>query len=272
MAAERRLSAAQHSARDEPRSAVGPAGPRARTSRPAATTCPGAPTGGRETIVTLADRGDAAVPAAAAGPGLDAVARRGLHRRLLPAADREAGRRSRSSAASLAVAMILRLDVGQRSEPLRRGRHRRRHQAADLRDRPALAFVVGDGRADAGRGLALSRLRLLLSLPLDRLAAGLAAAGAASPAPLWPLLSALLLVASSGLLVARRPRAAGRTRRTRPLRAADRARPSSRLSARSAIEVLGALARRPAPRRRRACRDGLHGVVPAARSWCWRSS
>ena len=35
---------------------------------------------------------------------------------------------------------------------------------------PLVAFLVGDDRADAGRRLALSRLRVFLSLPLDRLA------------------------------------------------------------------------------------------------------
>ena len=63
---------------------------------------------------------------------------------------------------------MLRLGVGTRSRTReRRGRHRRRAQSADLCDRPVVAFLVGDGRADAGRGLALPRVCILLPLPMD---------------------------------------------------------------------------------------------------------
>ena len=50
---------------------------------------PGTITGTRETIVTSADRGDAAMPAAAARTRMDARPRGPVHRRLLHAADRE---------------------------------------------------------------------------------------------------------------------------------------------------------------------------------------
>ena len=47
-------------------------------------------------------------------------------------------------------------------------------EVPDVRDRSRIAFVVGDGRPASGRGLALSLLRLLLSLSLDGLSGFLA--------------------------------------------------------------------------------------------------
>ena len=138
---------------------------------------PGTATGVRETIVTSPIEADAAISAAPAGPRLAAAPRRGLHRRVLPAADGEAGRSLALACGVLAIAMIVVWMWGSDPAPAGRGRHRRRHQAADLCVGPAVAFLVGDGRADAGRGLALSLLRLLLSLSLDGVAAGLAKGG-----------------------------------------------------------------------------------------------
>ena len=90
-------------------------------------------------------------------------------------------------------------------------------------------------------------------------------------APLWPMLSALLLAASSGLIaLAGRLLPVGSRRNAAVvlLIAARRRGARRRIGDRDAR----ALARRTAPRRGRACRDGLHGVAASASSWCWRSS
>ena len=57
-------------------------------------------------------------------------------------------------------------------------------------------------------------------------------------APLWPVLSALLLAASSGLIAARRPRPSAGSRSSAAVRAAHCGWPSSALAGGSAIEVL----------------------------------
>ena len=154
VAAERRSTASAASRSSTSREPLwDQPGPRATTSRRAATTCRARrPAGARRSSRSAARRA-AAVRAAAAGPGLGAVRRRGVHRRVLPAAHGQAGRRRRSSAASIALAAIAALGVGHsiRGPIASAGRHRRRHRAAGLRDRAGVALVVGDGRADAGR-------------------------------------------------------------------------------------------------------------------------
>ena len=83
----------------------------------------------------------------------------------------------------LAVAMILVWMWDSDPKPLKAVDIGGGHQAADLCNRSAVAFLVGDDRAAAGRGLALSRLCVFLSLPLDGLAAVLAEAGGACAGP-----------------------------------------------------------------------------------------
>ena len=152
------------------------------------------------------------------------------------------------------------LDVGQRPEAGAPRRDRSRHHGADICLGFALALVVGDGHPAAGRGLALPRLRVLLSLSLDRFAAGLAESRAASlggvaarvraPARGEQCVDPLFGPRDSrGVAQQRRVRRADRGRRSR----ADRG---------TRDGDLRALARGSASGRRRARRHGLHGVLP----------
>ena len=75
-----------------------------------------------------------------------------------------------------AIAMILVWMWSSDPQAHGRGRHRRRYQAATYVSGSAFAFLVGDGGCAAGRGLALPLLRLLISLSLDGIAAGVAEA------------------------------------------------------------------------------------------------
>ena len=130
---------------------------------------PGSITGLRETIVTSPI--EACRNICSGFPArLDAVAGGGLHCSLLHAADSQ----GRDLGADLRRARGCDDPVwmwGSDLKPLQGGGYRSRHQAADLCHRLAVAFLVGDDRAAAGRGLALSRLCVFLSLPLDGLAA-----------------------------------------------------------------------------------------------------
>ena len=175
VAAQRCLRSAQHPDRDERRSAMGSAAPcrrcRGRTvlsarfdHRPA------------RDDRHLADRGCAAISAAPSRPRLDAIAGGDLHRGLLHAADGQ-GRHPGADLRRARGGDGPGLDVGQRSGTAQGGGYRRRHQASDLCIRLAVAFLVGDDRAAAGRRLALSRLCVFLSLSLDGLAAILAETG-----------------------------------------------------------------------------------------------
>ena len=179
MAAQPHLRPAQHSAGREPRSAVGSARALRRTPRPGATICPAPITGVRETIVTspieATPQALLRLPGYGWTPLLAAVFTAGFFMLLTVKLVTLA-----LVSGVLAVAVILIWMWSSDPKPHAPCRDRPRHQGADLCVRAALAFVVGDGGAAAGRRLALSRLRVLLSLSLDRLAAGLAQAGAAS--------------------------------------------------------------------------------------------
>ena len=165
----------------------------------------------------------------------------------------------------LAVAMILIWMWEQRSEAAaRRAEIGHGIKVPTYVVGSALAFVVGDGRAAAGRGLALSRLRVLLSLSLDRFAAGVAEAGATSVRRCGRSLSALLLAASSGLILLVGPRASVGVAQRRRVRRADRGLAVVALVGGLGVEVFAHWRAGSASRRRRACRHGLHGVVPAA--------
>ena len=171
----------------------------------------------------VADRGDAAIPAAAARARLDAVPRGGLHRGLLPAADRQARDARRSICGVLARRGDPGLDVGA-------------------------AIPSRCGRVEIGRGI---KVPTYVSGPLSHswwaMVVLMLVAGslylayvfsylylwtvspqvwpkpAQLPLVAWPLLSALLLAASSGLFVAagraaaRRPRSNAASSRCWPL-------------------------------------------------------
>ena len=131
VAAQRSLRPAQHSAHRKPLPALAAAEPGTRRRGRALLSAQCTDRRARNHH-HLSHRGRAAVSAAAARPRLDAVPRRDLHRRLFHAADGEAGRggggvrRPRHRFHS-------RVDLGQRPRTPGRRRHRRRHQAADLR-------------------------------------------------------------------------------------------------------------------------------------------
>ena len=134
------------------------------------------------------------------------------------------------------------------------GRHRRRHQAAGLRDAARVAFVVGDGRADARRRVAVRRARLLLSLPLDRVAAGRGRRRTRCPRRAIRWLAAGCLALASSAAIAREPRAR---------RAVDAPRHRGRAAA-SLIALCAAFARRRSTRG--ASRRSRRGNRATARS------
>ena len=134
---------------------------------------PGAPTGCRETIITSPVEAAPQYLARLPGPGWSSHPRRRIHGGLLSAAHGQA----RDSCRDLRPARRCNdpgLDVEQRPRAPAARRHRRRSAIADLRGGIPVAFLVGDGRGDTGRGRALSRVSVFLSLSLDRFPAGLA--------------------------------------------------------------------------------------------------
>ena len=169
MAADRQLRHAQHPASSTSREPLWDQPNLAEEVEAGRYYLPGTPTGGRETLVTSPLDAHAAVPAAAAR--------------------RRAGRRSsrRSFTAAFFLLLTVKLVVAAVVCGVDRGRRDRcagcgssipgrTHPPVDIGggialpvyvDRARVAFVVGDGRADAGRRLDLRLRGLLLSLSVD---------------------------------------------------------------------------------------------------------
>ena len=104
-----------------------------RRCRQGALLSAGAPTGGRETIITSAIEANPQYVLRLPGPGWTPFLRGRVHGGILHAADRQS-----SSSLALVVrraggGLILRVGVGQRPRAAGPRRHRRRHPAADLR-------------------------------------------------------------------------------------------------------------------------------------------
>jgi hypothetical protein len=167
MGAKRPLFRTLHPGGDEPLSALGRAQTR-RGDRGGRVVSAGNGDGAARDHRQRGSRRRAAISARDARPGMGACLFSDLHRRLLSAAHGESSgarrymRRSRHRRDARVV-------LATRPAAARaRGRHRRRRDSADLYVGAILAFVVGDDRAALRRRLALSHLRLFLSLHLER--------------------------------------------------------------------------------------------------------
>ena len=135
---------------------------------------PGTATGRRETIITSPVDAKPQYLLQLPGPGWAPFICRGRHRSVLSVADGQVDRGSRDLRRNR-DGDDLSLAVGFRSRPVASARrHRRRHQATGVCHWAEIAFVVGDGVLAAGCGNVVRVPSVLVSLPVDSGARGLA--------------------------------------------------------------------------------------------------